>query len=141
MKLTFLYKPVCEIRKVKYKLLIVMKLTAILLLIGAMHLSAATYSQKVSVSRRNATLETVFQDIKKQTGYLFFYKAVAVVVVVNIAKFIYYSLLYNIAFNTIKCNFSGNRNSGKWRYNISKVAIPVVYIIRIMCHIGIIRPL
>lgn len=73
MKLTFLYKPVCEIRKVKYKLLIVMKLTAILLLIGAMHLSAATYSQKVSVSRRNATLETVFQDIKKQTGYLFFY--------------------------------------------------------------------
>ena len=75
MKLTFLYKPVCEIRMVKYKLLVVMKLTAILLLIGAMHVSAATYSQKVSVSRRNATLETVFQDIKKQTGYLFFYSA------------------------------------------------------------------
>ncbi|WP_448635125.1 carboxypeptidase-like regulatory domain-containing protein [Pedobacter panaciterrae] len=73
MKLTFLYNPACEMRRVKYKFLIVMKLTAILLLIGAMHLSAASYSQKISVSRRNTTLETVFQDIKQQTGYLFFY--------------------------------------------------------------------
>lgn len=60
-------------RQVKYKLLIVMKLTAILLLIGTMHLSAASYSQRVTVSRKNTTLETVFRDIKKQTGYLFFY--------------------------------------------------------------------
>ena len=50
-----------------------MKLTAILLLIGTMHLSAASYSQSVTISRRNTTLETVFKDIKKQTGYLFFY--------------------------------------------------------------------
>jgi len=60
-------------RRVKYKLLIVMKLTAILLLIGTMHLSAASYSQSVTVSRKNTTLESVFRDIKKQTGYLFFY--------------------------------------------------------------------
>ncbi|TCC96278.1 SusC/RagA family TonB-linked outer membrane protein [Pedobacter hiemivivus] len=73
MKLTFLYNPVFSIRQVKYKLLIVMKLTAILLLIGTMHLSAASYSQSVTVSRKNTTLETVFGDIKKQTGYLFFY--------------------------------------------------------------------
>lgn len=50
-----------------------MKLTAILLLFGAMHLSAAVYSQNVTISRKNTTLETVFKDIKKQTGYLFFY--------------------------------------------------------------------
>jgi TonB-linked SusC/RagA family outer membrane protein len=50
-----------------------MKLTAILLLIGTMHLSAASYSQNVTVSRKNTTLATVFGDIKKQTGYLFFY--------------------------------------------------------------------
>jgi hypothetical protein len=50
-----------------------MKLTAILLLIGTMHLSAASYSQNVTVSRKNTTLETVFNDIKRQTGYLFFY--------------------------------------------------------------------
>ncbi|HKG07719.1 MAG TPA: SusC/RagA family TonB-linked outer membrane protein [Pedobacter sp.] len=50
-----------------------MKLTAILLLIGTMHLSAASYSQSVTVSRKNTTLETVFKEIKRQTGYLFFY--------------------------------------------------------------------
>lgn len=73
MKLTFLYGPVFSMRWVKYKLLIVMKLTAILLLIGTMHLSAAGYSQNVTVSRKNTTLEAVFKDIKTQTGYLFFY--------------------------------------------------------------------
>jgi TonB-linked SusC/RagA family outer membrane protein len=73
MKLTFLYNPAFLMRRVKYKLLIVMKLTAILLLIGTMHLSAASYSQSVTVSRKNTTLETVFKDIKQQTGYLFFY--------------------------------------------------------------------
>ncbi|WP_243732589.1 SusC/RagA family TonB-linked outer membrane protein [Pedobacter metabolipauper] len=50
-----------------------MKLTAILLLIGTLHLSAASYSQKVTISRRNTTLSAIFKDIKKQTGYLFFY--------------------------------------------------------------------
>jgi len=73
MKLTFLYNPVSQIQRVKYKLLIVMKLTAILLLIGTLHLSAASFSQSVTISRKNATLETIFKDIKQQTGYLFFY--------------------------------------------------------------------
>ncbi|RYE50537.1 MAG: SusC/RagA family TonB-linked outer membrane protein, partial [Sphingobacteriales bacterium] len=73
MKLTVLYNPVFSMQRVKCKLLRVMKLTAILLLIGTMHLSAASYSQSVTISRKNTTLETVFKDIKKQTGYLFFY--------------------------------------------------------------------
>jgi TonB-linked SusC/RagA family outer membrane protein len=73
MKLTFLYNPVCAIRRVKYKFLIVLKLTTILLLISALHLSAASYSQSVTISRKSATLETVLKDIKKQTGFLFFY--------------------------------------------------------------------
>lgn len=74
MKLKFLYGSACSMRSVKFKLLLVMKLTTILLLIGTLHLSAASYSQTVSISRRNVTLETVFKDIKKQTGYMFFYK-------------------------------------------------------------------
>ncbi|WP_285008978.1 SusC/RagA family TonB-linked outer membrane protein [Pedobacter faecalis] len=73
MKLTFLYNPVSRIQRVKYKILIAMKLTAILLLLGTMHLSAAVYSQNITLSRRNATLESLFNDVKKQTGYLFFY--------------------------------------------------------------------
>jgi TonB-linked SusC/RagA family outer membrane protein len=73
MKLTCLYKAVPISRAVKFKLLLVMKLTSILLLISALHLSAASFSQTVSISRKNTSLETVFKDIKAQTGYLFFY--------------------------------------------------------------------
>jgi TonB-linked SusC/RagA family outer membrane protein len=60
-------------RRVKCKFLIVMKLTAILLLIGTLHLSAASYSQSITISKRNTTLSSLFKDVKKQTGYLFFY--------------------------------------------------------------------
>jgi TonB-linked SusC/RagA family outer membrane protein len=73
MKLTFLYNAVCAIRRVKYKCLLVLKLTTFLLLVGVLHLSAASYSQTVTISRKNATLETIFKDIKQQTGFLFFY--------------------------------------------------------------------
>jgi TonB-linked SusC/RagA family outer membrane protein len=73
MKLTFLYNPAFDMRRVKYKFLIVMKLTAILLLIGTLHLSAASYSQSITISKRNTTLTSLFKDVKKQTGYLFFY--------------------------------------------------------------------
>ncbi|WP_431200588.1 hypothetical protein ACRQ5D_23870 [Mucilaginibacter sp. P25] len=50
-----------------------MKLTTILLLVGVLHLSAASYSQTVTISGKNKSLESVFKDIKQQTGYLFFY--------------------------------------------------------------------
>lgn len=73
MKLTSLYNPVSIERRVKFKLLMVMKLTSILLLIGTLHVAAASFSQTVTISRRNTSLETVFKDIKKQTGFLFFY--------------------------------------------------------------------
>ncbi|MFS2187405.1 SusC/RagA family TonB-linked outer membrane protein [Mucilaginibacter sp. Mucisp84] len=73
MKLTFLYNAVCAIRGVKYKFLLVLKLTTILLLVGVLHLSAASYSQTVTISGKNKSLESVFKDIKQQTGYLFFY--------------------------------------------------------------------
>lgn len=51
-----------------------MKLTAILLLVGTLHISAATFSQTVTISRRTAPLKNIFKEIKKQTGYFFFYK-------------------------------------------------------------------
>ncbi|WP_214071808.1 SusC/RagA family TonB-linked outer membrane protein [Mucilaginibacter sp. dw_454] len=50
-----------------------MKLTTILLLIGALNISAATFAQTVTISRHQATLENLFKEIKKQTGYTFFY--------------------------------------------------------------------
>lgn len=74
MKLTTLYNPVCKMRRVKTKFLLVMKLTAILLLACFLHVSAATFSQSVTLSKRTTTLKNVFREIKKQTGYYFFYK-------------------------------------------------------------------
>lgn len=55
------------------KTLRVMKLTAIFLLAVTLQVSAAGYSQKVTLSFREAPLEKVFREFKKQTGYLFFY--------------------------------------------------------------------
>lgn len=73
MKLKFLYNPADTAGYVRRKLFIVMKLTAIFMFIGIMHLSAAVYSQNVTISRHNANLKTIFKDIKSQTGYTFFY--------------------------------------------------------------------
>lgn len=71
------------------KLLRIMKLTAFILLSACMVASAAGHSQKVSLSVHNASLEQVFTEIKKQTGYSFVYykddlkKAVKVTLVVS----------------------------------------------------------
>jgi TonB-linked SusC/RagA family outer membrane protein len=50
-----------------------MKLTAVLLLTACLTASADGISQKVSLSEKNARLEKVFKEIKKQTGFDFFY--------------------------------------------------------------------
>jgi len=50
-----------------------MKLTAILVLTTCLQVSAKVYSQKVTLSLRNASLGKVFGEITKQTGYSFLY--------------------------------------------------------------------
>jgi TonB-dependent starch-binding outer membrane protein SusC len=55
------------------KLLRVMRLTGILLLAASMQLSATGFSQQVTLSVKNASLDKVFTEIRKQTGYEFFY--------------------------------------------------------------------
>ncbi|AXY78551.1 SusC/RagA family TonB-linked outer membrane protein [Paraflavitalea soli] len=52
-----------------------MRLTAMLLLVGCLQVCATGIAQKVSISRENVSLKKVFTDIKRQTGYLFFYNA------------------------------------------------------------------
>ncbi|MBN8859865.1 MAG: TonB-dependent receptor [Sphingobacteriales bacterium] len=46
-----------------------MKLTALLLFVACLHVSARTYSQKVSLSGKNLSLEQIFELVKTQTGY------------------------------------------------------------------------
>lgn len=52
----------------------VMKLSAFLLIIGICQLSAKSYSQKVSYTAENVTVEKVLKVIEKQTGYYLFYR-------------------------------------------------------------------
>ncbi|MBK5261066.1 MAG: TonB-dependent receptor [Peptostreptococcaceae bacterium] len=57
------------------KCLRIMKLTAFILLVSLVHLSASVYSQqiKLDVSLRNATIRDVLKSIEDQSGYFFLY--------------------------------------------------------------------
>ena len=63
-----------------------MKLCFILTFIGIMHLSAATYSQdtRLDLKVKNATLESVMNNIRTQSEYSFFFDDVAVKKISNI---------------------------------------------------------
>ncbi|MEP7257823.1 MAG: TonB-dependent receptor [Flavitalea sp.] len=50
-----------------------MKMTFILLTVAILHVSAGTLAQNVTISVRNAPLERVFMEIRKQSGYAFFF--------------------------------------------------------------------
>jgi len=51
----------------------IMKLTATLLLVACLQVSAAGFGQLITLSERNAPLQKVFAEIKKQSGYTFAY--------------------------------------------------------------------
>jgi len=52
-----------------------LNLTFFFLFIALMQLHAATYAQKMSVSKQNATIEEIFQSIKQQSDYVFVYNS------------------------------------------------------------------
>jgi TonB-linked SusC/RagA family outer membrane protein len=55
------------------KLLCVMKLTALFLLGACLQVSATGHTQQISISEKNASLQKVFKQIQKQSGYDFLY--------------------------------------------------------------------
>lgn len=55
------------------KLLLFMKLTTLMLFLAFMQVSAGTLAQKVTLSGRNVSLTTIFEQIRNQTGYDFAY--------------------------------------------------------------------
>ena len=57
----------------KQKLMKTMKLTIILIAVFCLQLNAAVFSQRVTISKKNMSLENVIKEIKKQTGYFFLY--------------------------------------------------------------------
>lgn len=62
-------------RVAPYKILLVMKLTLILLVTTILQASAVGYAQKITLSKKNATLEQVFWLISNQSEYEFIYGA------------------------------------------------------------------
>jgi TonB-linked SusC/RagA family outer membrane protein len=66
---------VSEINRAKLirQIILKMKLTAAIVLIACLQVSASGFAQKITISRQNAPVEQVLKEIKKQTGYLFFY--------------------------------------------------------------------
>lgn len=66
------------------KILLIMKLTMILLTVVCLQASATGYAQRINLSERNASLEKIFKQIKKQTGYRFFFENVLVQDKINI---------------------------------------------------------
>lgn len=57
----------------KTKTFLVMKLSAFLLLISLMYVSAAGFTQPINIVGKDLSLKHIFRQIKKQTDYTFFY--------------------------------------------------------------------
>lgn len=56
------------------KILLIMKLIIILLTVGILQVSASSsFSQNVTLKKKNVTLVNIFKEIRKQTGYDFIY--------------------------------------------------------------------
>ena len=51
------------------KILLVMKIITLLILSTIMQVSASTYAQRVTISKKNVALSAVIEDIRAQTGY------------------------------------------------------------------------
>jgi len=64
----------CRSRLTK-QLLRIVKLTAFILLLGCLHVSAGGYSQRITLFEKNTTLEKIIREIKKQTNYSFLYSS------------------------------------------------------------------
>lgn len=85
-----MYKYLCSIfslwahARMILKYLLVMKLTFILLVTAFLQITLAddSYSQKISLSAKNSSLVNVFKEIRKQSGFDFFYTTS----VINTAK-------------------------------------------------------
>jgi hypothetical protein len=73
MQLTAIIRSASCSNGLTYKIIRVMKLTAVFLLTAALQVSARSDGQRVTLTGKNVPLEKVFKEIRKQTGYNFLY--------------------------------------------------------------------
>src|ERR1700744_6306654 len=55
------------------KTFLVMKLSAVIILVASLHVAARSTAQKVTYSGKDVELQTVLSVIREQTGFVFFY--------------------------------------------------------------------
>ena len=60
---------------IPYKSLLRMKLIFVLMLSALFQVSAATYGQNVTLSKKNASLNEILDEITRQTGYNFIFSS------------------------------------------------------------------
>jgi TonB-linked SusC/RagA family outer membrane protein len=60
-------------RRLVIQTLLAMKLSVLIVLVTALQVSARGYTQQISLSEKNASLEKIFRSIEKQTSYVFFF--------------------------------------------------------------------
>lgn len=68
-----LFNSVRSKRGALLKTILVMKLIILLTTVVCLHVAAAGYAQKITINEKNASMETVFKDIRKQSGYIIFF--------------------------------------------------------------------
>lgn len=73
MYLSALFKSDPDIDGFLTKMIRIMKLTIVLLIAACLQVSANGYSQKVTLKKNNISLQKVFEEIRRQTSYQFFY--------------------------------------------------------------------
>lgn len=56
-----------------HKILLIMRLTTVLLIASLMQVSAAGFAQRITLKQRDVALESVMKEIRKQTGYDYYY--------------------------------------------------------------------
>jgi len=60
-------------RGILTKTLLIMKFTAILVLVACLQSQGKGFAQAITLTLKNTPLEKVFKEVKKQTGYTFIY--------------------------------------------------------------------
>ncbi len=57
------------------KIWLIMRLTTVILLASLMQVSASTFGQKININQTNVPLTSIFKEIRKQSGYDFYYNS------------------------------------------------------------------
>ncbi|MGH2649400.1 MAG: hypothetical protein ACRDE8_17600, partial [Ginsengibacter sp.] len=74
MKLNVLCKGIFHLKILSPQTVRIMKMIIFFMIVGCLQVSAKSFSQKITLTEKDATLEKVFREIERQSDYLFWYE-------------------------------------------------------------------